>query len=124
LWPTWGAAVIAGTVVTSGASAFGAVKELIAVNTITTEFWACSVDFDTTTNAQLFRVEVGTGVTGTFTTSRAQFQLDPTAATANQSRYMVGAYPAWCPANTQMVARATGTGAKVIGVSLCTATGL
>ena len=124
LWPTWAANVIAGTVVTAGASAYGAVKELIAANTITTDFWACSVDFDTTTNFQLFRVEVGTGTTGVFTTSRGQFQLDVTAATANLSRFMVGPFPAWCPANTQMVARATGTGAKVVGVSLCTATGL
>lgn len=124
IYPVMGGAVIAGTVVTSGASAYGAVKELIALNAITTDYWVCSADIDTTTTAQLFRVDIGTGAAGVFVTSRMQFQLDVTAATANLGRIMAGPFPAWVAANTQLVARATGTGAKVVGISTTVATGL
>jgi hypothetical protein len=124
IYPVMAAATTVGTVVTAGASAYGAVKELIAVNTITTDYWVCAADFDTTTNFQLFRIDIGTGVATVFTTSRMQVQLDTTAATANLTRFMAGPFPAWVPGNMQLVARATGTGAKVVGVSVTTATGL
>lgn len=119
-----GAAVIVGTVVTSGASAYGAVKELIAAAAITTEYWVCAADFDTAGAAQVFRLEIGTGVGGVYTTARMQLQIDVTAITMNLARYMVGPYPAHVDANLQLVARATGTAAKVIGVSTTIATGL
>ena len=124
IYPVVGGAVIAGTVVTSDASAYGAVKELIAANAITTEYWVCAADFDTAGAAQLFRVEIGTGAAGVYTTSRMEVQLDVTAVTVNLSRFMVGPYPARVAPNTQLVARATGTAAKVIGVSTTIATGL
>jgi hypothetical protein len=53
-----------------------------------------------------------------------QVQLDLTAATANLGRFMAGPYPAWVAGGTQLVARATGAAAKVIGVSTTTATGI
>ena len=124
IYPAMAAATTVGTVVTSGASAYGAVKELIAVNLITTDYWVCAADFDTTTTAQLFRIDIGTGIATVFTTSRMQVQLDPTAATCNPTRFMAGPFPAWVPANMQLVARATGSAAKVVGVSVTTATGL
>jgi hypothetical protein len=124
IYPVMAGATIAGTVVTAGASAFGATKELIAAAAIAAEYWLCAADFDTTTNAQLFRIDIGTGAAGVFTTSRMQVQLDTTAATTNLSRFMAGPFPAYVPAGSQLVARATGTGAKVVGVSVTIATGL
>ena len=132
IYPVVGAAVIAGTVVTSGASAYGATKELIALNAITTDYWVCAVDLDTAGANQLFRVEIGTGLAGVFTTSRMQFQVDIliTVVTAVGtyavafSRFMIGPFPAYVAPNTQLVARATGTAAKVLGLSTTIATGL
>lgn len=124
LYPVVGAAVTVGTVVTSGAGAYGATKELIAANAITADYWLCGVDHDTAGAAQVYRIEIGTGAAGVYTTARMQYQLDLTAVTANISRYMVGPFPAWVAANTQLVARATGAAAKVIGLSTTIATGL
>jgi hypothetical protein len=124
IYPVMAATTIAGTVVTSGAGAFGATKELIAAAAIGSDYWVCAADFDTAGAAQVYRIDIGTGLTGTFTTSRMQVQLDLTAATANLGRFMAGPYPAWVAGGTQLVARATGAAAKVIGVSTTTATGI
>ena len=124
IYPVMAATTIAGTVVTSGAGAFGATKELIAAAAIGSDYWVCAADFDTAGAAQVYRIDIGTGVASAFTTSRMQVQLDTTAATCNLTRFMAGPFPAWVPGNMQLVARATGTGAKVVGVSVTTATGL
>lgn len=124
IYPVVGAAVTVGTVVTSGAGAYGATKELIAAAGIATEYWVCAADFDTAGAAQVFRLEIGTGAAGVYTTARMQLQLDLTAVTANVARYMIGPFPAYVNAGTQLVARATGAAAKVIGVSTTIATGL
>jgi hypothetical protein len=124
LYPVVGAAVITGTTVTSGASAYGAVKELIAAAAIANDFWLCAVDHDTAGAAQVFRVEIGTGTAGVYTTSRMEYQLDLTAVTINLGRMMVGPYPAFIAAGTQVVARATGTAAKTINLSITVATGI
>lgn len=124
IYPVMAATTIAGTVVTSGASAFGATKELIAAAFIASEYWVCAADFDTAGAAQVFRIDIGTGAAGVFTTSRMQCQLDVTAVTVNQSRFMAGPFPAYVAAGSQLVARATGTAAKIIGVSTTIATAL
>ena len=129
IYPVVGAAVTVGTVVTSGAAAYGATKELIALNAITTDYWVCAVDFDTPGAAQVFRIEIGTGLAGVYTTARMQLQIDIPVVTAVgtyalQSRYLIGPFPAYVAPNTQLVARATGAAAKVIGLSTTIATGL
>ena len=133
IYPVVGAAVTVGTVVTSGAAAYGAVKELIALNAIATDYWVCAVDTDTPGALQPFRVEIGTGLAGVYVTARMQFQLDwttvvttavGTAGYKTGGRILIGPFPAYVAPNTQLVARATGTAAKVIGLSTIIATGL
>ncbi|MCK5235936.1 MAG: hypothetical protein KAR06_03035 [Deltaproteobacteria bacterium] len=124
IYPVVGAAVTVGSVVTSGAGAYGAVKELIAAAGIAAEYWVCALDFDTAGAAQVYRLEVGTGAAGVYTIARMEVQVDVTAVTMNLSRYMIGPYPAYVAGGTQLVARATGAAAKVIGVSTTIATGL
>lgn len=118
-YPVVGAGVVAGTVVTSGAGAWGADKEIIAANAITTDFWVCAMDFDTAGAAQGYVVELEeAGATSIFSA-----RFDVTAVTANIGRFAVP-YPRRTLANTQITARASGTAAKVIGVSVLVATGL
>jgi len=124
LYPVVGAAVTVGTTVTSGAGAYGAVKELIAAAGIAADYWVVAVDHDTAGVAQVFRNEIGTGVAGVYTTPKMQYQLDLTAVTVNLARFMVGPYPAHVPGGTQLVARSTGAAAKTINLSVTIATGL
>ncbi len=124
LYPVVGAAVTVGTVVTTGAGAYGAVKELIAAAGIVAEYWVCAVDLETAGVAQVFRMEIGTGAAGVYTTSRMEFGFDVTAVTANLSRFLIGPFPAYVAGGTQLVCRGTGAAAKVIGVSTTIATGL
>lgn len=124
LYPVVGAAVTVGTVVTTGGGAYGATKELIAAAGIAAEYWVCAVDLETAGATQVFRMEIGTGVGGTYTTPRMEFGFDVTAVTANLSRFLIGPYPAYVAAGSQLVCRGTGAGAKVIGVSTTIATGL
>jgi hypothetical protein len=124
IYPVVGAAVTVGTAVTSGAGAYGAVVELVAAAGIATEYWVVAVDLDTAGAAQVFRTEIGTGAAGVYTLPRMEFQVDVTAVTMNLSRYMIGPYPAYVVAGTQLVARSTGTAAKLIGLSTTIATGL
>lgn len=120
LYPVIGAGVTVGTVVTSGAGAWGADKELIAAGGITTEFWVCAVDLDTAGAVQPFVTELEiAGATSIFA-----FRVDVTAVSVNVSRVMAGPFPKYVAASSQVTARSSGTAAKVLGVSTLVATGI
>ena len=104
-----------GTVVTSGAGAWGAAVDLIAAAAITTEFYICGFMFDTAGAAQVFEFQVGKGAAPT-TDTIFSARLNPTAVTLNLG-LMNTPFPIWCAANQQVSARAGGTAAKVLGVS-------
>jgi hypothetical protein len=118
-YPLVAAGTTVGIVVTSGAGVWGADKEIIAVNAITTDFWVCAMDFDTAGAAQPYVVELEeAGAVSIFSA-----RVDVTAVTVNLGRFAVP-FPKRILANTQITARASGTAAKVIGVSVLVATGL
>lgn len=120
LYPAIGAGVVAGTVVTSGAGAWGADKELIAALAIASESWICACDLDTADAAQPYVVDIEeAGATHLWS-----FRCDLTAVTVNISRVLVGPFPKYVNAGVQVTARASGTAAKVLGCSVTIATGL
>lgn len=120
LYPAIGAGVVAGTVVTSGAGAWGADKELIAAAAIATDYFVCGCDLDTAGAAQPFALELE--VAGAASVFACRF--DVTAVTVNLSRILTGQFPKRVAAGSQLTARASGTAAKVIGVSTVVATGI
>ena len=120
LYPAIGAGVTVGTVVTSGAGVWGADKELIAAAGITTVFYVCGVDLDTAGALQPFVVDLEVGGATTI----FSFRIDLTAVTVNLSRILTGQFPVEVAASSQVTARASGTAAKVLGVSTVVATGL
>jgi len=119
LYPAVAAGTVAGTVVTSGAGAWGADKELIAAAGIATEYWVCAFDLDTAGAAQGYVIDIE--VAGT--THVTSFRFDVTAVTANLSRFPAAPFPIYVVASSQLTARAAGVAAKVIGVSTLVATG-
>jgi len=119
LYPVVAAGTVAGTTVTSGAGVWGADKEIIAANAITSEFWVCAMDIDTNSGAQPVVIELEQAAT----TSIFAARMDLTAATSNIGRFSVP-YPQRIAASVQITARASGTGAKTYNVSVLVATGL
>jgi hypothetical protein len=109
-----------GTVVTSGAGAWGAQVDLIAAAAVTTEFWLTGFAFDTAGAAQIFEVQVSNATPTQLWGTR----LNPTAVTINQSATSVGPYPIYMAVSSQVQCRAGGAAAKVLGVSTIYATGL
>ncbi len=103
-----------GAVVTSGAGAWGAYKDLAAAGAIATPFWICAFDIDTLGAVQIFEIQVADATPAVLT----EFRLDPTAVTANLGRIPAGPYPIAMAANAQVQARAGGAAAKVVGVSM------
>lgn len=119
LYPVVAAGTVAGATVTSGAGVWGADKEIIAANAITTEFFVCSLDVDTNSGIQPVVIELEqAGVTSIFAA-----RMDLTAVTSNIGRFGVP-FPQRIAPNVQITARASGTGAKTYNVSVLVATGL
>ncbi|MFA5391749.1 MAG: hypothetical protein WC331_10045 [Candidatus Omnitrophota bacterium] len=102
-----------GTVVTTGAGAWGAYADLVAAGAITTEFWLCGFYTDTAGAAQVFEVQVRNATPATLT----EFRIDPTAVTVNLGYLPVGPFPINMAGSSQVQARAGGAAAKVLGVS-------
>jgi len=119
LYPVVGAGTVAGVTVTSGAGVWGADKEVIAALAITTEFWITGFDVDTNNGAQPVVIEIE--IAGA--TSVMSGRMDLTAVSSNIGRFGVP-IPRQIPANSQITARASGTGAKTYNVSVMVATGL
>lgn len=120
LYPVIGAGVPVGTVVTSGAGAWGADKELIPAAGIATDYFVCACDLDTAGAAQPFVVNLEVaGATTVFA-----LRCDLTAVTANIARFLAGQFPVRVAAGSQLTARSSGTAAKVLGVSTVVATGI
>jgi hypothetical protein len=109
-----------GTVVTSGAGAWGAQVDLLAAGAVATEFWLAGFAFDTAGAAQIFEVQVSNATPAQLWGTR----LNPTATTINQAVSPVGPYPVYMAAGAQVQCRAGGAAAKVLGVSTIYATGL
>ncbi len=109
-----------GVVVTTGAGAWGAYKDIAAAKAIATDFWICGFYIDTLGVAQIFEVQVRDATPTTLT----ELRIDPTAVTANLGLLPAGPYPIYMVANSQVQARGGGAAAKVIGVSMLYATGL
>ena len=109
-----------GVVVTTGAAVWGAYADIAAAKAITVEFWICGFYLNTLGVAQIFEAQVRDATPATLT----EFRIDPTAVTPNLGLLPAGPYPIWMAANAQVQARAGGTLAKVIGVSMLYATGL
>lgn len=124
MYPVVGAAVVTGTTVTCGTSAYGTTEELIAAAAIANDFWLCACDFDTAGAANVFRTEIGTGTAGVYTTPLMQMTIDAAAAHMGIARYLIGPFPAWVLGGTQIVARSTGTAAEAHNLSVTVATGL
>lgn len=109
-----------GAVVTTGAGAWGAYKDIAAAKAITVEFWVCGFYIDTLGVAQIFEVQVRDAVPATLT----EFRINPTAVTSDLGLLPASPYPIYMAANAQVQARGGGAAAKVIGVSMLYATGL
>jgi hypothetical protein len=107
-----------GAVVTTGAGAWGAYKDIAAALAITTEFWICGFYTDTLGVAQVFEVQVRDATPATLT----ELRIDPTAVTSNHGLLPAGPYPIYMAPNAQVQARGGGAAAKVIGVSMLYAT--
>lgn len=103
-----------GVVLTSGAGAWGAYKDIAALNAIASEFLICGFYLDTVDAVQIFEVQVSDGVPTPIT----EFRVNPTAITLNMGFFPVGLFPVYQAANTQIQARCGGAAAKVIGVSM------
>lgn len=108
-----------GAVVTTGAGAWGAYKDIIAAAAIAVEFWVVGAYIDTLGVAQVFEVQVVEATP----TVLFEFRIHPTAVTPNLGFIPAGAYPIYQLANAQIQARAGGAAAKVIGVSVLYSTG-
>mgnify|MGYP001583052145 CR=1 FL=1 len=109
-----------GTVLTTGAGAWGVYADLIAAAGIAAEHWLVGFYTDTIGGSQVFEVQVRDATPATIT----EFRIHPTAVTPNLGLLPAGAYPVWRPGGAQTQARAGGAAAKVIGVSTLYATGL
>ncbi len=109
-----------GVVVTSGAGAWGANKDIAAAGAIAVEFWICGFNLDTGGAAQIFEVDIRDATPALLTS----FRIDPTAVTINIGYIPAGPYPIRMAPSAQVQARSGGAAAKVLGVSMLYATGL
>lgn len=109
-----------GTVLTTGAGAWGAYADLIAAAGIAAEHWLMGFYLDTLGASQVYEVQVRDATPATLT----EFRVHPTAITPNLGLLPAGLYPIYRGGGVQTQARAGGAAAKVIGVSTLYATGL
>ena len=103
-----------GTVLTTGAGAWGANVDIAAANAIVAEYWICGFYVNTVGGVQIFEVQIRDATPAVI----SEFRIDPTAVTPNLGLLPVGPYPTYRPANAQVQGRAGGAAAKVIGVSM------
>ena len=108
-----------GVVVTTGAAVWGAYADIAAVGAITAEFFIVGFYLDTLGVAQIFEAQIADATPTVLT----EFRINPTAVTVNLGLLPAGAYPIYMAANARVQARAGGTLAKVIGVSMLYTTG-
>ena len=112
-----------GVVVTSGAGAWGAYKDLAAAKGITTEFWLCGLFFDTPGATQIYEGQVADATPTLLYPFRLEY-LIVGAAGYSWHPHLPISPPIYMPANAQVQARTGAAAAKVLGVSLLYATAL
>ena len=126
LWPAQTGVPATGTTLTPGVGAWGAYANIIAALAITTEFWLCHVEFDTSAGVhglrevQIYNATLLVALFGT------RFDMLVVGAAG------LGAYPpvpfpmpCYCNANTQVQGRVgAAAAAQTINASLLVATGL
>lgn len=112
-----------GVVVTSGAGAWGAYKDLAAAKAITTEFWIAGLSFDTPGALQIYEGQVADATPTLLYPFRLEYLI--VGAAGYTWHPFVPIFPMiYMAANSQVQARTGAAAAKVLGISMLYATAL
>lgn len=113
----------AGVVVTAGAAAWGAYKDLAAAKAITTEFWIAGLFFDTPGALQIYEGQVADATPTLLYPFRLEYLIVGAAGYSWHPSLPIHP-PIFMGANAQVQARIGAAAAKVLGISMLYATAL
>ena len=112
-----------GVVVTAGAGAWGAYKDIAAAKAITTPFWICGLFFDTPGATQIYEGQLADATPTLLYPFRLEYLIVGAAGYSWHPSLSIGP-PIWMAANAQVQARTGAAAAKVLGISMLYAVGL